>query len=204
MTDTAQRSFISFGGDGLPDTDWLGIHETHARYRGEVTRANTLRWLMDAFDRYTVLSEDRSSVQAGSYRVFEFAVSLEWARLYKRCAMSPVFPDARNPNDEETARDEIAACQGNFTALIAFATELEPYGPLGRWIETIPDTVPQEMNRFAQAYTSALGGLTEIPEHTDALRTYSRTLGALIRSGDDDFADKAGAVYAWQTILAAH
>lgn len=202
MTDAAS-TFIHFGGDGLPDTEWLGIHEKHARQRDEIARANALQWVIDTFNRYAVLSEDRASVQAGSYRLFEFAVSLEWARLYKRGALNPAFPNAHNPSDEEVARDEIAACQGNFTALIAFAEELEPYGPLGRWTATVPDAVQQELEQFSQAYTSALGGLTEIPEHAIALRTYSRELGSLIRSGDDDFAGRAGLVYSWQSILAA-
>lgn len=202
MTDMA-GTFIHFSGDGMPDTEWLGIHEKHARHRGEHARADALRWVIDTFNRYAVLSENHTSVQAGSYRLFEFAVSLEWARLYKLGALTPTFPDARNPSDEEVARDEIAACQGNFTALIAFAEELEPCGPLGRWIETVPAVVPQELEQFSRAYTSALGGLTEIPEHAIALRTYSRELGSLVRSGDDDFAGRAGSVYAWQTILAA-
>lgn len=201
--DSAAHIFIRFGGDGLPDTEWLGIHETHARYRGEVACADALKWVMDAFNRYTVLSEDRSSVQVGSYRIFEFAVSLEWARLYKKCSLSPVLPDARNPSDDEVARDEIAACQGNFTALVAWAEEVGSYGPLERWTDTIPETVPQELERFVQAYRATLNGLSEFPDHSKALPTYSRALGALIRSGDEDFAAKAGSAYAWKTTLAA-
>lgn len=198
----AADTYIRFGGDNLPDTDWLGIHEKHARQRGETARADALKWLMDAFNRYTVLSDDQAAVQAGSYRLFEFAVSLEWARLYKKCALSTALPDVRNPVDDEVARDEIAACEGNF-ALVAWAKELDTYGTLGRWIATIPSTVPPEMEQFVQAYTSVLDGVTEAPAHADALRCYSRVLGELIRSGDDDFAAKAGSVYAWQSILAA-
>ena len=159
---------------------------------------------MDTFDRHTTLSSDRSSVQAGSYRIFEFAVSLEWARLYKRRALTPALPDVRNPSDDEVARDEVAACQGNFTALVAWANELNTYGPLGRWTATVPETIPQEMGPFVQAYTSVLNALSEVPDHHEALRAYSRELGALIRSGDDDFAARAGSVYAWQSVLAVH
>lgn len=202
--DSAAHVFLCFDGDGLPDTEWLGTHEKHARYRGEVVRADALKWMMDAFNHYTVLSDDNTAVQAGSYRLFEFLVSLEWARLYRKCALSPVLPDARNPSDDEVTRDEIAACQGNFTALIAWAGELESYGPLGRWTVTLPETIPQEMAQFAEGYTSVLNGLSEFPDHSKALPTYSSALGVLIRSGDDDFAASAGSVYAWQTILASH
>ena len=151
---SAAHTFLRFGGDGLPDTEWLGIHEKHARHRGETVRADALKWLMDAFDRYTVLSDDRSSVQAGSYRIFEFAVSLEWARVYKSCALSPVLPDARNPSYGEMRRDEIAACQGNFTAMVAWADELSTFGPWGRWTATVPSIVPKEMEQFVHAYLS--------------------------------------------------
>ena len=204
LKDSAAHVFLRFDGDGLPDTEWLGTHEKHARYRGEIVRADALKWMMDAFNRHTVLSDDKTAVQAGSYRIFEFAVSLAWARLYRKCALSPVLPDARNPSDDEVARDEIAACQGNFTALVAWADEMESYGPLGRWTATLPETVPQEMEQFAEGYTSVLNGLSEFPDHSKALPTYSRALGVLIRSGDDDFAAGAGSVYAWQTILASH
>lgn len=53
LKDSAAHVFLRFDGDGLPDTEWLGTHEKHARYRGEIVRADALKWMMDAFNRHT-------------------------------------------------------------------------------------------------------------------------------------------------------
>lgn len=197
---SAADIFIDFCGDGLPDTEWLGVNEVHSRHNGEIVRADTLRWMMDAFDHYTILSEDGSSVQAGSYRLFEFSVSLEWARAFKADAI-------RTDLDERISRDElvsgvIGSCQGNFTSTVAWSKELVSFGSMGRWTATIPATLPTvKVEQFALSYRAVLEGMVEKPSQFEALSAYSRSLGNLIASSDDDFEHTAGTAHAWHTVL---
>lgn len=200
---SAPTTFISFGEDGLPDSEWLGIHENHARQRGETIRADALRWMIDTFDKYTVLSSDQSMVQAGSYRLFEFVVSLEEAEHYKKCALSPTFPNPHHPTYSEITKDELHACAGNFIALTQFAAELDHLGVIERWTATVPENVPDELSEFVSAYLTALTAITEVPAHREALGSYSSALVALIRGTSETFAADAGRVHAHKVLLHA-
>lgn len=199
----AASTLVSFGGDGLSDTEWLGIHEKLARHRGEESRADALLWMMNAFRRYAFMSDDKSQVVIGSYRLFEFAVSLEEAKHYKKSALAPIFHGPRNPTHSEVVKDEMHACAGNFLALTQFAAELEPLGELGRWVHTVPTEVPNELVEFVSAYLSKLSVITEVPDHRAALGVYSRALNSLISGTDETFAADAGRAHAYKVLLHA-
>lgn len=200
---TASDTFVSFGGDGLPDIEWLGIHEKHARHRDKELRADALLWMMNAFRRYTVMSDDKSQVVIGSYRLFEFAVSLEEAKHYKKSALAPIFHGPRNPTHSEVVKDEMHACAGNFIALTQFAAELEPLGEMGRWAHTVPTEVPNELIEFVSTYLGTLSEFTEVPEHRAALSAYSRAMNTLISGTDETFAADAGRAHAYKVLLHA-
>ncbi len=200
---TSSSILVSFRGDGLTDSEWLGIHEEHARHRGETLRADALRWMINAFDKYTVLSEDRSKVVVGSYRLFEFAVSLEESEHYKKCALSTEFFTPREPAYPEIAKDELHACAGDFIALTQFATELVHLEGVYLWTETVPDTVPYELAEFVSAYLTELSATTEVPTHRAAWGGYSRALRALISGTDETFPSDAGRAHARKVLLHA-
>lgn len=200
---SAASTLVSFGGDGLPDTEWLGTHEKHARRRDEESRADALLWMMNAFDRYVIMSDDKSQVVIGSYRLFEFAVSLEEAKHYKTCARSAAFPDLNSPTYSEVVKDEMHACAGNFLALTQFAAELEPLGEMGRWAHTVPTEVPNELIEFVSTYLGTLSEFTEVPEHRAALSAYSRAMNTLISGTDETFAADAGRAHAYKVLLHA-
>ncbi len=196
---SAPDTFIGFGGDGFPDSAWLSIHWSQALQNGNTVAADALRWMIDTFDKHTVLSTDESLVQVGSYRLFEFTVSLEGAIHYRRWARTA----AVHGGSDERIHDELHACEGNFLALTQYAPELAPYGELGRWTATVPDQIPTELVEFVAAYRDTLDGVTEVPEHTAVLRAYSTSLRDLIASTHVDVPTAAGRVHAHKVLLRA-
>ncbi|OHT97118.1 hypothetical protein BKG61_17675 [Mycobacterium syngnathidarum] len=216
---------IGFGGDGHPDTEWLGCHETAARTRGQSLRAAAFAWLIAEFNRHVVLLPDivgdsdpaagftRLRARAGSYRLFEFAAALEERRTARiaqeqwHAAFDQGGADAArtlehdHPTYEAVAKDEIHACIGNFLAVIGYAAEFQGSAPLSRWIDTVPGDIPDTLRVFVDAYLSVLRSSTVLPSHDEALRRYSRELSNTHGASVGDFEAAAGRAHAWQVVL---
>ena len=195
-------TYISFGGDDLPDTEWLNAHARHCRETDDVLRAEALESMVAAFNEHARLSEDSTKVRAGSYRVFEFAVALEWSKAFRACAQSRDFPDPKNPSRSEVLREEISACMGNFISVTRYADELKHLAPLEKWTSTVPETAPEELAEFVRGYVHAFQGITEVPVFEDALNAHSRALGVLSRS-EDTFEFDAGVAHATSVLCTA-
>lgn len=188
-------TYIGFGGDGLPDTEWLDVHARSSRENGDILRAEALELMSAAFTEHTELSPDGSKVRAGSYRTFEFVVALKWAEAFRTCARSATLPDPRNPSHSEVFREETSSCMGNFLAVIKYAEELKPLGALAKWTETVAHPAPSDLERFVQGYMSVFDGVSEVPAFDKALRDHSRALSTLTRSSEN-FEFDAGVAHA--------
>ncbi|BBX87914.1 hypothetical protein [Mycolicibacterium aubagnense] len=217
-------TIIGFGGDGLPDTDWLGCHERATREQGDVARADAFSWMIAQFNRHVVLVQDavdevdpdifpRQSVRVGSYRLFEFAVAREEMRTarvaQRQCAgeiragneKAAVARRDSGPTYEEAAKEEIHACMSNFLCVTAFADEFHAPDPLRRWTDTVPEQCPDELRNFIDAYLDTLRSISALPAHDEALRSYLRSLRDVYDGPDAHFDAAAGRAHAWRVLM---
>ena len=216
---------IGFGGDGHPDTEWLGCHERAARARGQSLRADAFAWLMAEFTRHVVLLPDivgdsepdtgfsRPCARAGSYRIFEFAAALEerrtariaqeqWHRAFNQGGSDAARAlEHDHPTYEAVAKDEIHACIGNFIAVTGYAAVFQGSKPLSRWIDTVPGDIPDTLRAFVDAYLTVLQSITGLPSRDEAQRRYSRELSNTYGASAGDFEAAAGRAHAWHVML---
>ena len=215
---------IGFGGDGLPDTDWLGCHERAARKRGDIAHADAFVWMIAQFHRHVRLISDvaddadpdafaRQSTRVGGYRLFEFSVAREEVRtarvaqrqLVERFRAGNAEPPgagrAAGSTYEEVAKGEIHTCLSNFLCVTRFADELNSADPLRRWIDTVPAQLPEQLRTFAASYLETLRGIMDLPSHDAALRNHLRALREAHDAADTCFDAAAGRAHAWRVAM---
>lgn len=200
----ATNVLVRFHGDvGEPDKGWLSTHEHHCRREGYLMAADSLRWMIDTFDRiipeesiHTVTDSEgflANGVHITRYREFEFAVALEWARCFRIDSRSTHFDDTY----ESVAACEISSCMGNFLCQTQYAEELNHLDGVGRWTLTTPDS--PEMSEMIDAYTSFFRDNFSrwhgLPLHK-SLQEHQKALAELINATDDEFQRAAGIVHA--------
>lgn len=216
------NTVIGFGGDGHPDTDWLGSHERTARERGETLRADALAWLVTAFDRHVVLVPRPDFIpdpdfgpfagvdaEVGGYRLFEFTAAMEELRASRLASRQQVAAIRGGQRDwgltyEAAAKEEIHACMGNFMCVPGYAGELEAADWRTRWVDTVPAELSGDIAAFAASYLGTMRSLDAVlPPHDDALRLYTRALGEAYGCPSADFASISGRAHARRTVLFA-
>ena len=92
------------------------------------------------------------------------------------------------PTHEMVAKEELNAWLGNVLCVTGFAPELHTPDWRGRWVDTLPAEIPDDLQKFATAsrdMMSSFGPTLEAPD--DVQMAFSRSLAPVYSTGPEGF-----------------